>query len=164
MVDTAVLVTGGTGYVARACIALLLDKGYTVRTTVRDLSRRDVVRQAVDPQGLAGDRLQFAAADLLADPGWDAAVRGCRHVLHVASPLGLGSATEQQMVETARGGTLRVLAAAERAGVERVVLTSAANASSPASYEEEGVTDETLWTDPDAPGLVPYRRSKTLAV
>src|SRR5262249_3570333 len=27
----------------------------------------------------------------------------------------------------------------------------------------EGVTDETLWTDPDDPALIPYRRSKTLA-
>jgi nucleoside-diphosphate-sugar epimerase len=42
-------------------------------------------------------------------------------------------------------------------------MTSAANAASPSSYAEEGVTDETLWTDPDDPTLVPYRRSKTVA-
>jgi nucleoside-diphosphate-sugar epimerase len=42
-------------------------------------------------------------------------------------------------------------------------MTSAANASSPTSYAEDGVTDETLWTDADAPGVIPYRRSKTLA-
>jgi nucleoside-diphosphate-sugar epimerase len=162
MVDT-VLVTGGTGYVARACIAELLEKGYNVRTTIRGPEKQAAVRKAVDGNGKIGDRLEFALADLLSDDGWDDAVRGCRYVLHVASPLGLGSATPEEMVETARAGTLRVLAAAVRSGIERVVMTSAANASSPVSYEEEGITDETLWTDPDAPGLIPYRRSKTLA-
>ena len=39
----------------------------------------------------------------------------------------------------------------------------AANAVSPTSYREPGVTDEALWTDPDADGLDAYRRSKTLA-
>jgi nucleoside-diphosphate-sugar epimerase len=56
-----------------------------------------------------------------------------------------------------------VLKAATAAGVKRVVLTSAANAASPSSYATEGVTDETLWTDPDDPTLIPYRRSKTVA-
>jgi dihydroflavonol-4-reductase len=162
MADT-VLVTGGTGYVARECIAHLLENGYKVRTTVRDEGKQAALRKVLDSDGEFGGRLEFAVADLLSDNGWDAAVTGCRHVLHVASPLGANSATAEQIIETAVGGTLRVLAAAVRNGVERVVMTSAANASSPVSYEEEGITDETLWTDPDAPGLIPYRRSKTLA-
>jgi dihydroflavonol-4-reductase len=157
-----VLVTGGTGYVARACIAALLAKGFDVRTTVRNLSKQELVRRAVEQGTPVGGRLGFVEADLLDGAGWDAAMAGCRYVLHVASPLGMAEATEEAMIETARGGTLRVLGAAVRNGVERVVMTSAANASSPVSYEEEGVTDETLWTDPDAAGLIPYRRSKTL--
>jgi hypothetical protein len=55
-----------------------------------------------------------------------------------------------------------VLRAAIRAGVRRVVMTSAANAASPASYASDGITDETLWTVDD-PSLPAYRRSKTLA-
>jgi uncharacterized protein YbjT (DUF2867 family) len=43
MADT-VLVTGGTGFVGGWCIKLLLDRGYRVRTTVRDLSREADVR------------------------------------------------------------------------------------------------------------------------
>lgn len=162
MSDT-VLVTGGTGYVARACIAELLGSGYKVVTTVRSEEKIAGVRKAVDGDGRFSDRLTFVLADLLADAGWDLAVSGCRHVFHVASPLGLGAATQEQMIHTAVDGTLRVLAAAVRHEVERVIMTSAANASSPVSYEEEGVTDETLWTDADAPGLTAYRRSKTLA-
>jgi dihydroflavonol-4-reductase len=56
-----------------------------------------------------------------------------------------------------------VLRAATAAGVKRVVMTSAANTASPSSYRDEGVSDETVWTDPEVPGLPAYRRSKTLA-
>ncbi len=34
-----VLVSGGTGYVAGWCIVVLLKRGYSVRTTIRSLSR-----------------------------------------------------------------------------------------------------------------------------
>src|SRR6266511_385953 len=43
MVET-VLVTGGTGFVAGWCIVELLKRGYAVRTTVRSLSKEQVVR------------------------------------------------------------------------------------------------------------------------
>lgn len=159
-----VLVTGGSGYIAGWCIAELLRGGYDVRTTVRDLAKEQVVSEAVastvDPAG----RLSFAVADLTADAGWDAALKGVDHVLHVASPLGAADPHDPaSMIAPARDGTLRVLRAATAAGVGRVVMTSAANAASPASYATSGVTDETLWTDPDEPTLIPYRRSKTLA-
>ena len=134
-----------------------------VRTTVRSPGREQAVVEAVstivDPAG----RLTFAVADLTADDGWDVALKGVDRVLHVASPLGLASAAPDAMFAAARDGTLRVLRAATAAGARRVVMTSAANAASPSSYATEGVTDETLWTDPADPALIPYRRSKTLA-
>ena len=156
-----VLVTGGSGYIAGWCVAELLSRGYEVRTTVRDPGRERGVVEAVSSVADPGGRLSFAVADLTADDGWDAAAKGADYVLHVASPLGGG--TPDAMITAARDGTLRVLRAAVAAGVKRVVMTSAANAASPSSYATEGVTDETLWTDPDDPSLIPYRRSKTLA-
>jgi nucleoside-diphosphate-sugar epimerase len=157
-----VLVTGGTGYVAGWVIVELLNRGYAVRTTIRDQSRARAVRDAVK-----SDAVSFAVADLTRDDGWAAAMAdgwaaamaGVDYVLHVASPLG----DTQDLIGPARDGTLRVLRAATDAGVKRVVVTSAANAASPTSYADEGVTDETLWTDPADPSLPPYRRSKTLA-
>jgi len=159
-----VLVTGGSGYVAGWCIAELLRRGYEVRTTVRDPGREQAVADAISSVADAagpGGRLSFAVADLTADDGWGAALKGVDYVLHVASPLGGGTA--DAMIAAARDGTLRVLRAAVAARAKRVVMTSAANAASPSSYATEGVTDETLWTDPDDPALIPYRRSKTLA-
>ncbi|GGL80686.1 dihydroflavonol-4-reductase [Microlunatus endophyticus] len=158
-----VLVTGGTGYVGGWAIVALLQRGYDVRTTVRSTAREqaviDAVSTAVDPAG----RIDFVHADLLADDGWDAAMDGIDYVLHVASPLGHGGETDADaLIAPARDGALRVLRAATRAGVKRVVMTSAANAASPMSYTTEGVTDETLWTIDD-PSLPAYRRSKTIA-
>jgi dihydroflavonol-4-reductase len=158
-----VLVTGGSGYIAGWCIAELLRRGYDVRATVRSADREQSVTEAVssvvDPAG----RLSFAVADLTADEGWEAALKGVDHVLHVASPLGGAPDDPAALIAPARDGALRVLRAAAAAGVRRVVMTSAANAASPSSYATEGVTDETLWTDPEDPTLIPYRRSKTLA-
>ncbi|MFJ6988143.1 MULTISPECIES: NAD-dependent epimerase/dehydratase family protein [unclassified Streptomyces] len=159
-----VLVTGGTGYIGGWCVTELLRRGYDVRTTVRSPERERSVVEAVSGELDPGGRLSFAVADLTSDAGWDAAVKDVDHVLHVASPLGVtAAASPESLITPARDGTLRVLRAATAAGVRRVVMTSAANAASPSSYASEGVTDETLWTDPEDPTLIPYRRSKTLA-
>ncbi|QXE36155.1 NAD-dependent epimerase/dehydratase family protein [Streptomyces sp. GMY02] len=159
-----VLVTGGSGYVAGWCVVELLRRGYRVRTTVRSRAKEQAVSDAVATQVDADGRLEFAVADLTADEGWEVAVKDVDYILHVASPLGGAVADNSEaMIAPARDGALRVLRAATAAGVRRVVMTSAANTASPSSYTDEGVTDETLWTDPDDPTLIPYRRSKTLA-
>ena len=52
--DTApktVLMTGGSGFLGGWCIAALLDRGYSVRTTVRDLAREGHVRAQVGGRG-----------------------------------------------------------------------------------------------------------------
>lgn len=83
-------------------------------------------------------------------------------MLHVASPLGITKSADS-LIGPARDGTLRVLRAAVKAGVKRVVMTSACAAASPQSYKEDRVTDETLWTDPENSNLNTYMKSKTLA-
>ena len=78
--DRTVLVTGGTGFLGGWCIATLLDRGYRVRTTIRDLAREGDVRAAVAAAG-AGERqeaLTVLAADLTSDAGWPEAVKGAR--------------------------------------------------------------------------------------
>jgi nucleoside-diphosphate-sugar epimerase len=158
-----VLVTGGTGYVAGWCIVDLLRRGFEVRTTVRSLSKENTVREAIASAGESSDRLTFFVADLTRDEGWDAAVAGCDYVLHVASPLGGGSPGEpNSMITPARDGTLRVLRAATSAGVNRVVMTSAAAAARPPRGSDH-VSDETVWSDPADRKWDAYRLSKILA-
>jgi dihydroflavonol-4-reductase len=161
--NETVLVTGGTGFIAQWCIVELLHRGYDVKTTLRTSTKQDAVRSAVATQVDPGARLVFIEADLTADGGWEEAVTGCTYVLHVASPLGSNQGDPDSLIVPARDGALRVLRAATAAGVDRVVMTSAANASSPSSYTEDSVTDETLWTDPNDVEMPAYRRSKTIA-
>ena len=155
-----VLVTGGTGFIAGWCIVQLLERGYAVRTTVRDAAKEQRVRAAVRGNT---DRLSIVVADLNDDRGWDAAVAGCDYVLHVASPLGGGAVKDRHaLVAPARDGTLRVLRAAAKAGVKRVVMTSAAATARP-PLTSDRVSDETIWADPEDPQFDAYRVSKILA-
>ena len=55
---SAVLVTGGSGFVGSFCILQLLAEGHTVRTTVRNLKREPEVRAMLKAGGAdAGNRL-----------------------------------------------------------------------------------------------------------
>jgi dihydroflavonol-4-reductase len=162
-----VLVTGGTGFLGGWCVASLLQRGYDVRTTVRDLSREHDVRAAIAAAGVEdpGSRLSVTAADLTADDGWPEAVDGCRYVLHVASPFPpVQPKDPDELIVPARDGALRVLKAALDAGVERVAMTSsvAAIRGDRPSTETTPYT-ETDWTNGNDTARTPYVRSKTLA-
>lgn len=162
--EKTVLVTGGSGYLAGWTLVELLKKGYQVRTTLRALKRKEQVETAVAKQTEIAGRLSFVEADLLSDTNWDQAVSGCDYVIHVASPMGQGE-PKADLVRPAREGTLRVLRAASKAGVQRVVYTSSTVAAQAPDVpgEAQPQTDETTWTDPGQKGLGEYPRSKTLA-
>src|SRR5436305_2603985 len=164
--DGTVLITGGTGFLGGWCVASLLERGYDVRTTVRDLAREGNVREAVAAAGAEADsRLSVLAADLTSDAGWSEAVAGCRYVLHVASPFPpVQPKDPDELIVPARDGALRVLGAALEAGAERVVMTSsvATIRSNRPSSESEPYT-EADWTDGEDTSRTPYVRSKTLA-
>jgi dihydroflavonol-4-reductase len=159
-----VLVTGGTGYLARWCIGGLLDSGYTVHATVRDLSGEPGLR-SLFPAAQGTDRLRVFAAQLLRDEGWKAAAAGCDYVLHVASPFPpVQPKDPDDLIIPARDGTLRVLRTAFDAGARRVVVTSSSaavrNVGAPAPSRPLTEDD---WADPGNPKLSPYARSKTIA-
>lgn len=114
---------------ASYCILQLLEKGYQVRTTIRDVKRADNVRRVLQNGGAteeAVNSIQFFAAELGKDDGWQEACTGCTYVLHVASPFPLKNPKhEDELIIPAREGTLRALRAAKAAGtVKRVVVTS----------------------------------------
>jgi nucleoside-diphosphate-sugar epimerase len=159
-----VLVSGGSGFLGGWCLAELLRRGYTVRTTVRDPSREAEVRARLAPVAEAGERLSFHVADLGADDGWAEAVAGCDYVMHVASPFPPAQPKDpDELIVPAREGTLRVLRAALDAGVERTVVTSSVAAVRGGVSEAAAPLDERTWTDGDDERLEPYTRSKTLA-
>lgn len=159
-----VLVTGGSGFIGSHCILQLLTAGHQVRTTIRNLEREAQVRALLKQGGAEpGEQLRFFAANLEADGGWADAVMGCDYVLHVASPFPAKVPKhEDELIVPAREGTLRVLRASCRAGVNRVVLTSSFAAIGYGHESRSVPFDETSWTDTHA-RLAPYTKSKTLA-
>jgi dihydroflavonol-4-reductase len=135
---------------------------YTVRTTVRSADKEAAVRSAVSRAVDPGDRLTFTVVDLLSDAGWDAAVEGCDHVLHVASPL-IATKDEQAVIRPAVDGVVRVLRAARDGGVQRVVYTSTCGAIYYGHPPQAEPFDESSWTDVQAGGMSAYVKSKALA-
>lgn len=160
-----ILVTGGSGYIGSWCTLALLNAGYAVRTTVRDLSREPQVREMLRRGGAdPGDTLRVVRADLQNDEGWTEAAAGCDGILHVASPtLTQAPKNDDEMVRPAIDGTLRVLRAARDGGVRRVVLTSAIGAIAYGHEQRDTPFTEQDWTNIDADGIQPYQKSKTLA-
>jgi nucleoside-diphosphate-sugar epimerase len=158
-----ILVTGGSGYLGTQLIAALLRDDHPVRATVRSLDHEADLRAAVRRGGADDDGLELAVAGLMDDDGWAAAMAGCEEVHHVASPIPVAQPTDpDELIVPAREGSLRVLRAARDAGARRVVLTSSFAAI---GYSQKPGAEftEADWTDPDAPGLAPYPRSKTIA-
>ncbi|MFY0256270.1 SDR family oxidoreductase [Chitinophaga sp. 30R24] len=160
-----VLVTGGSGFVGSHCILQLLHAGYRVRTSVRSLKREAAVRAMLRAAGTeAGNNLSFVAADLLSDTGWAAAVDQCNFVLHVASPFPTDAPKhEEELINPAREGTLRVLRAARQAGAKRVVMTSSFAAIGYGAIPTGRPFNEQDWTDPTSKNISAYVKSKTLA-
>lgn len=164
-----VLLTGATGYIAKHIALQLLEAGYHVRGTVRDLSRGAEVAEAVRPHlsdanGLES-RLTFVALDLTADAGWTEAMDGIDVLIHTASPFPLKQPQhEDDLIRPAVDGAMRALRAAATEGITRVVLTSSTAAISGSALPVGDTSfDETNWTDPTDPDAMAYVRSKTLA-
>lgn len=165
MAGEMVLVTGGSGFIGAHCIIQLLNAGYMVRTTLRNLAREEDVRNMIREGGVEpGQRLEFFAADLTSDAGWPEAVAGCSYVLHVASPFPPALPQhEDELIIPARDGALRVLRAARDAGVKRVVLTSSFAAIGYGQKPKGRPFNETDWTDPNGDDVRAYVKSKTVA-
>lgn len=156
-----VLVSGGSGYIAGFVIRQLLSEGWTVHTTVRNLTREAALRPLL---GGTPETLKFFAADLTADAGWAEAMAGCSHVAHVASPLSSAPPRhEDDLIVPARDGALRALRFAKAAGVVRFVQTSSVAAIAYGHGKGQHLFTEADWTNTESPDAYAYVKSKTIS-
>ena len=156
-----VLVTGASGFIAEHCIIELLKNGYSVKGSLRTMSREQEVRDAVRTE-TDDAKLEFCKLDLLEDDGWEDAMWDCDYLMHVASPFVIEDPKdENELIKPAKEGTLRALNAAKKAGIKRVVLTSSVAAVN--SHMMSGTSDHTTWTDINSKYVTPYQKSKTIA-
>ena len=158
-----VLLTGISGYIGNHCAVELLKNGYSVRGSVRNLSKKEAVIEAINKKIDPKDNLEFCELDLLEDKGWDKAMEGCEFVLHVASPyVMIEPKDENEYIKPAVEGTLRALEAAKKSGVKRVVLTSSM-VSMLENADKSINIDYNSWTNVKAKNISAYAKSKTLA-
>jgi uncharacterized protein YbjT (DUF2867 family) len=155
-----VLVTGATGVVGTALLPRLLSAGHTVRALVRDPRR-------LGPQRV---NVQIALSDLGDPHGLRHALRGVDTVVHLAATI--RDQPPRRLEEVNGLGTLRLLRAAERSGVERFVFFTAIGATSfqrtrffrSKALGEEAVARSPLATTIFAPSIVydPHDRWVTI--
>lgn len=121
------LVTGASGFVGWHVARELLERGHRVRALARPSSR---IRE-LDVEAVAGDLREPASLER--------AVSGCGLVFHVAADYRLWAPRPEEMYQSNVEGTRNLLAAAERAGVERVVYTSTVGCI---GIPKDGIGDE----------------------
>jgi dihydroflavonol-4-reductase len=144
----AVLVTGGTGFVGAHIVRALLARGETPRCLVRASSRLG---------NLDGLGVALVTGDLGDGPSLHRALEGVEVLYHCAADYRLWARDPREIYEANVAGTRRILDAAARAGVGKVVYTSTVGALGRAPGG--GSADET--TPADLSDMVGhYKRSK----
>ena len=159
---TPVLVTGATGFVAAELVKQLLEAGYRVRGTTRDVESAKRRGELTSLKG-AGERLELVEADLNRPGAFTEHMDGCEYVMHTASPYTLAVEDPQRdLVDPAVNGTLSVLeSAASTPSIRRVVLTSSFAAIS--SGPRTDTFNESDWNTSSSLENGPYAYSKTVA-
>jgi dihydroflavonol-4-reductase len=108
------LVTGASGFVGSAVAKAFRESGHKVRALIRTSSPRTNINP--------GDAV--VVGDICDRDAVAAAVRGVRHVVHVAADYRLWAPSPADILRTNVEGTRVVMEEALRAGVERIVYTS----------------------------------------
>lgn len=153
---TKVCVTGAGGFVGSAIVKTLIDQGFSVHGTVRDLgatAKIAALKKLGDVKLFAGD---------LTQPGSFApAFQGCDAVIHVASPFEFWKTdAQQQFFEPAVNGTLNVLETCSKVGIHRVIMTGSLGSITSEQPVAGCVYDETMW---NTDATQPYTVSKRMA-
>ena len=146
-----ILITGATGFIGRQLTRDLAGQGLAVRVLAR--SRRKA-------RGLFGDTVEVATGDLSDADSLDRACRGVETIYHVAGVYRFGLRHRRELWRTNVEGTDALLAAADRAGAERIVHLSSAGVLA----KQGGDLSETLLDENDFPDRAPrwsaYKASK----
>src|SRR5580704_9125223 len=109
------LVTGATGFVGSHVVRQLVSTGQPVRALVRPGSNLEA---------LGGLEVEYFEGDLRDARSLQRAMQGVRRVFHVAADYRLWAPKPEEIYENNVEGTRKLLAAAKRAGIERIVYTS----------------------------------------
>ncbi|PXY47322.1 SDR family oxidoreductase [Flavobacterium hydrophilum] len=162
-----VLLTGISGFLGSHTAIQLLNKGYKVTGTVRNLSRANDLKAIIEKHTPHIQNLTIAEADLNDESKWPELTQNIDFIQHIASPFPrILPKHESDLIIPARNGVLNILKSASVNNVKRVVITSSIAAvvygknkkDLDLTFTEKDWTDESNKKD-----STPYFRSKTIA-
>lgn len=145
-----VCVTGGAGYIASFLVKKLLEKGYTVHATLRNLGDKSKVGLLKSFPNAEGN-LKLFQADIYRPEEFEQAIQGCEFVFHVATPLMHSEGFQyKNRVEAAVASVKTIVMVCIKCGtVKRLIYTGTVLAASPMKDDGNGfkdLMDETCWT------------------
>uniref|UniRef100_A0A8H7KDT0 NAD-dependent epimerase/dehydratase domain-containing protein n=1 Tax=Bionectria ochroleuca TaxID=29856 RepID=A0A8H7KDT0_BIOOC len=164
-----VLLTGGSGFIAAHILRILLERGYTVITTVRSQAKGDQLIKAQTESFKS--KLSYAiVGDIAQRDAFNAVVRSnpdLDYVIHTASPfLAKFEDPILDVLEPAINGTVGILKAIDEYApqVKRVVITSSfaaiVNTESPPKAYDESSWNPVTWDESLSDKSKTYRGSK----
>nr|AIB06741.1 dihydroflavonol 4-reductase [Mangifera indica]AIY25002.1 dihydroflavonol 4-reductase [Mangifera indica]AIY25003.1 dihydroflavonol 4-reductase [Mangifera indica] len=147
MVSEVVCVTGASGFIGSWLIMRLLERGYSVRATVRDPNNMNKVKHLLELPN-AKTHLTLWKADMTEEGSFDEAIKGCTGVFHVATPMFFDAKDpENEMIKPTINGMLDIMKACKNAKtVRRLVFTSSAGTLDVEEHKKP-VYDESSWSD-----------------
>lgn len=145
------LVTGATGHIGNVLVRRLVERGENVRA---------LVLPGEDASPLKGLEVETVSGDVLDGPGLDIFFKDVNRAFHLAGIISIMPEENPLLRRVNVEGTLNVLRAAMRAGVERLVYTSSIHALARLPHGQ--TVDESVPYDPENP-YGPYDRSKAQA-
>lgn len=149
-----VLVTGANGHIGANVVRALIKQGHVVR---------GFIRQASDTQGIDGLDIELSYGDVMNADSLEQAAIGCDAIIHLAAVYKTIAKTADEIVEPAIEGAKNVFAAANKAGIKRIVYTSSV-ASIGFSYDPNEKRTGNDWNDdPHNPYYIAKTKSEQAA-
>src|SRR5919198_1404929 len=111
-VGQRVFITGASGFIGSHIVSFLVQTGAHVRALTRSIKeRRDPAIDWVEGDDLRRDSIE-------------ATMKDCRYVFHVAGDYRFWARDPREILANNVQGTINLLEAAKRCGVEKIVCTS----------------------------------------
>ncbi|KAI3539355.1 NAD dependent epimerase/dehydratase [Colletotrichum abscissum] len=134
-----VLVTGANGFIGSHVCNELLQLGFNVRGTVRDVTKCAWLPEALKRQRPKGDFMLVSLPDMEKEGAFDAAVEGVSAVIHAASPVSFSPNPESVIPRSITVALNALKAANKAASVKRFIFTSSSVAAALPQPEKKGI-------------------------
>jgi dihydroflavonol-4-reductase len=124
-----VFVTGATGFVGNNLARKLLEKGYEVNV---------LARKSSNLMSLEGIDVKVFEGDLLEPGSLSSALKGCKACFHAAANYSFWARDPNDFYRTNVEGTMNMMFAANKAGIEKIIYTSSESTVKLDTNEQNG--------------------------